>query len=69
MSLSVTSHLLARELLNKPDGFITAKNDGEEYIITGVRRVSTHANIDDACMYWELQLTKSGEGNIKRNAN
>lgn len=69
LSLCLTSHSLARELLRKPDGFITAKNENDEYIITGIRRVSTHANIDDTCMYWELELEKDKGGNIKRNAD
>ncbi len=69
MSLCLTSHSLARELLSKPDGFITAKNESGEYIITSIRKVSTHANIDDTCMYWELELIKDKGGNIKRNAD
>lgn len=70
LSLCVTSHSLAKELLRKPDGFIAAKDDeSNEYIITGLRKVSTHANIDDTCMYWELELEKDEGGNIKKNAN
>lgn len=66
MNLCLTSHSLAKELLRKPDGFLTAKSGGDEYIITGVRKTATHANIDDTCMYWELELIKDRGGNIKR---
>lgn len=61
-----TSHKLARELLSKPDGFITATLGGEEYIITSTQKVKTHANIDDTVMYWTLILRDGGKGNIKR---
>lgn len=48
--------MLARELLSKPDGFITATLDGEEYIIESTQRIHTCANIDDRVMYWTLNL-------------
>ena len=65
VNCNVTSHALARELLSKPDGFITAVCDGKEYIIGNIKRVATHANMDDSVMHWTLQL-KECEGNIIR---
>ncbi|MBD5496439.1 MAG: hypothetical protein HDR11_01555 [Lachnospiraceae bacterium] len=61
-----TSHALARELLNKPDDFITATFGEEEYIISNIQRVFTHANIDDSVTHWTLNLRDGGNGNIKR---
>lgn len=60
-----TSHSLAKELLNRTDGFLTVSINGEEYLISNIRRVSTCANIDDSNMYWTLQLNNRSEGNIK----
>ena len=56
---------MARELLRKPDGFITASLNGEEYIIEDIQRIPTHANIDDTAMHWTLNLRDGGK-NIKR---
>ena len=61
-----TSHALARELLNKPDGFLTATLGDREYIIEGYSRKATHANIDDGITYLTLNLRDGGHGNIKR---
>ena len=61
-----TSHALAKELLNKPDGFITATLGEEEYIISNIQRVATHANIDDSVAHWTINLRDGGKGNIKR---
>ena len=58
--------MLARELLSKPDGFITANYMDEEYIIGDIKRVSTYANIDDSIMNWTLNLRDGGNGNLKR---
>ena len=60
-----TSYKLARELSRKPDGFITATLNGEEYVIDNIQRVATHANIDDTAMHWTLNLREGGK-NIKR---
>ena len=60
-----TSHQLARELLNRPDDFITATSDDGEYVIGGLKRVSTHANIDDSVTHLALKL-KRCEGNMVR---
>lgn len=58
--------MLARELLSKPDGFITATYGNEELVIEDFSRISTHANIDDSVMHWTLNLRDGGKGNIKR---
>ena len=42
----MSSHALARELLSKPDSFITAMLENREYVIDSYKRVPTHANID-----------------------
>ena len=56
---------MARELLSKPDGFITAMHGEDEYAIGNIKRVATHANMDDSVMHWALQL-KGCPGNIVR---
>lgn len=61
-----TSHALAKELLSKSDGFITATLGDEEYVISNTQRVTTHANIDDSVVYWILNLRDGGKGNLKR---
>ena len=61
-----TSHALARELLSKPDGFITAMLGEKEYIISNTQRVATHANIDDSVTHWTLNLRDGGNGNLMR---
>ena len=52
--------------MNKPDGFIFAKNGEKEYVITDIKRIATHANIDDSVMHWALNLKDGEKGNIKR---
>lgn len=61
-----TTHELARELINKPDGFVTATIGDEEYVINNIQRTKTHANIDDSVTHWTLNLRNGGNGNIKR---
>lgn len=61
-----TSHSLAKELLNKPDGFITTTLGEKEYVIGNTQRVASHANIDDTVTHWTLNLRDGGNGNIKR---
>lgn len=58
--------MLAKELLSKPDGFLTATCEGDEFIIENIKRKATHANIDDYTMHWTLNLRKCGQGNIVR---
>ena len=62
----MSSHALARDLLNKPDSFITATYGNVELVIEDFKRVATHANIDDSVMHWTLNLRDGGDGNIKR---
>ena len=50
---------------SKPDGFITAMLGEKEYVIGNMKRVATHANMDDSVMHWVLQLIEC-EGNIIR---
>ena len=64
-----TSHLLARELLGKPDSFITAMIGEEEYVIQYLKRAKTHANFDDTTTHLTLVLRDGGQGNIKRWTN
>ena len=52
----ITTHSLARELLEQPDGFLTVSIGEEEYTIRDYQRKKTHANIDDSMMYWTLNL-------------
>ena len=61
-----TSHSLARELLNKPDGFITISAEDREYIIGDIKRNMSHANVDDSVMHWTLKGEYKVEGNIIR---
>ena len=46
--------MLARELLSKPDGVLTATIGEEEYVIDGFTRTKTHANLDDSMCYWTI---------------
>lgn len=57
--------MLARELLSKPDGFLSATMEGREGIVESIRRTSTHGNWDDTSLYWTLNI-KECRGNIKR---
>lgn len=67
-----TSHELARELLNKPDGFLSAGEEDEfglgkeKYVVESIKRVPTYANIDDTVCHWNLNLRKCRGGNILR---
>lgn len=61
-----TSHELAKELLNRPDGFITITIGEREYMISKLKRKSTHANADDMSTYWTLCVDDECYGNIKR---
>ena len=56
---------MGRELLSRPDDFITAVDDDREYVIEGLKRVTTHANIDDSVTHLALKL-KRCEGNMVR---
>lgn len=58
--------MLAKELLNKPDDFITATLGEEEYVISSIQRKTTCANVDDSVTHWTLNLRDGGKGNLKR---
>lgn len=60
--------MLARELLNKPNGSysFSVNEQEDEYIISGIQRKKTCANIDDSVMHWVLNLRDCGRGNVKR---
>lgn len=64
-SCIATTHSLAQQLLQRPDGFLTAKHNDKEYVITGYERASTCANYDDTTLYWTLNLCECRNGNIK----
>lgn len=59
---SLTTHSLARQLLNNPDGYLTATvregNREYEYVISSFQRDKTEANNDDTMLYWTLNLGK-----------
>ena len=60
-----TSHKVAKELLSKPDNFLTVTVNNREYSIKTIKNMRTHANIDDGVMHKTLvcdELT----GNIVR---
>ena len=50
---------------NRPDDFVTATIGEKEYVIEKIKRVATHANIDDNVTHLTLQLREC-EGNIIR---
>ena len=60
-----TTHSLARELLNRPDTFLTATNGEVDYVIEGVKRVATHANLDDTVTHLALILREC-KGNLRQ---
>lgn len=62
----VKSHLLAKDLLDRDDGYVTVMVRGEEYMVKTIKRVTTYANMDDSCGYWTIIAEDSSEGNIKR---
>lgn len=62
----MTSHSLAKELLSKEDGIITASFGEEEYVISSLKRIHTCANLDDSVNHWVFTLRECGKGNIKR---
>lgn len=61
-----TSHELARELINRESEFITATIGDKEYVIDNIRRIKTHANIDDSVTHLTLNLRNFNSGNIIR---
>ena len=59
---SLTTHSLAMQLLNNPDGYLTAVvkegNREYEYVINSFQRDKMEANNDDTMLYWTLNLGK-----------
>ena len=52
-------------MLCKQDAFITATFGEVEFVIESIKRVATHANIDDTVTHLTLNLRECG-GNLKR---
>lgn len=46
--------MLARELLNKPDGFLVVNVGDKEYLVENIQRKKTIANQDDSVLYWRI---------------
>ena len=65
MEIINTSYVLARELLARDDGFITVTVNGNEYTVKSIKRVFTHANVDDSVPYWTLNVEEK-KGNLMR---
>lgn len=61
-----TSHSLAKELFDRPDDFITVTLQDKEYGIESIKRVATHANVDDGTTHLTLKLKEYSGGNIIR---
>lgn len=47
-------HSLGRELLSRPDDFITVTIGNREYSIVGITTVATHVNMDDSTVHKTL---------------
>lgn len=59
-----TTHELARELLDKPDDFVTVTVGNREYNIEHVKTVATHANRDDGVTHKTLVCNEMS-GNLR----
>lgn len=57
--------MFAKELLNKPNGFISVLVSDKEYGIEGIQRIKTCANIDDSITHWVINLSNE-RGNVIR---
>lgn len=66
ISYIATSHKLAKELLQRPDKFLTVTIGDEEYVVDNIQCIHTHANRDDSVTHWTLNVRSGGKGNIKR---
>lgn len=51
----ITSHELARELLNRPNGYITANYEDKEFFIDNYKRIITNED-NDKNLEWTLNL-------------
>jgi hypothetical protein len=58
--------MLAKELLSRPDDFISVLVGEEEYVIDGIKKIFTHVNIDDDTSHLTIQTRKSNGGSILR---
>ncbi len=58
--------MLARELLSKPDSFLSATDGKKEFVVETIKKSFTQANIDDTVMHYVLNLRECEIGNIKR---
>ena len=61
----ISSHSWAKELLNRPNCFLTAMIDDKEYEIRSIKPIRSHANSDDGSVYYTLMLNEC-EGNLRR---
>jgi len=52
--------------LNRPDDFLTITIGDEEYVISNIKCIHTHANTDDTVTHLTLKVRNCGNGNIKR---
>ena len=52
------------ELSARQNEFITITVNGEEYGIECIKRVATHANIDDSTTHLTLKASNCRKGNI-----
>lgn len=50
----ITSHKLAKELLERDDSFLTVTVGDREYVIEGIKVTKTSANHDDSTLYRTL---------------
>lgn len=66
VKIITTSHELAKELLNKPNDFLTATLNNKEYAVECYQRKATHANLDDGIVHLTLKLCPNEVGNIVR---
>lgn len=58
--------MLARELLEKPDGFLVVTDGNREFVAENIKKAFTQANNDDKTSYWALNIRECGSGNVKR---
>ena len=56
----ISSHSWAKELLNRPNCFLTAMIDDKEYEIRSIKPIRSHANSDDGSVYYTLMLEVDG---------
>lgn len=58
--------MLAKELLSRPDDFVTVTCGEKEFSIESIQRKASHANVDDYTMHWTLNVREEELGNIIR---